>query len=108
MKISDASITVPEVVIEAVLNQAKVNEAPHSFYKYPARFSPGFARAVIEAYSKPGETVIDPFCGGGTSLIEPISLGRRAAGFDVSSLAVFLSRARTTALSVHDRREIAD
>jgi hypothetical protein len=48
------------------------------------------------------------FCGGGTSVVEAIALGRRGAGFDISSLAVFLSRAKTTPLSVHDRREITE
>jgi hypothetical protein len=44
-------ILVPDAVLQAVVSQDKVDEPPHSFYKYPARFSPAFARAVIEAYS---------------------------------------------------------
>src|ERR1017187_5019099 len=99
-------IVVPPAVIQAVLNQNRVDEPPHSFYKYPARFSPSFAREAIKAFTQPGDTVVDPFCGGGTSLVEAISLGRRAAGFDISSLAVFLSRAKTSPLSIHDKREI--
>jgi len=93
-------------VIQAVLSQERVDEAPHSFYKYPARFSPLFAREAIKAFTEPRDTVVDPFCGGGTSLIEAIALGRKAAGFDISSLAVFLSRTKTTPISVHDNREI--
>lgn len=108
MKTTDASIVVPDSVLKAVVNQDKVDEPPHSFYKYPARFSPTFARAVIEAFSEKEDTVIDPFCGGGTSVVEAIALGRRAAGFDISSLAVFLARAKTTPLSVHDKREITE
>jgi DNA modification methylase len=99
-------IVVPESVVEAVLSQDRVDKAPHNFYKYPARFSPLFARAVINAFSAPGDTVLDPFCGGGTSLVEAISLGRKAAGFDISSLATFVSRMKTTPVSVHDKREI--
>ena len=99
-------IVVPSAVIEAVLSHEKVDEAPHSFYKYPARFSPCFAREAIKAFTQPGDTVVDPFCGGGTSLVEAISLGRKATGFDISSLAVFLSPVKTTPLSVHDIREI--
>jgi DNA modification methylase len=100
------TIRVPSDVIEAVMGQAPVDEVPHSYYKYPARFAPSFAREVIKAFTVPGDTVVDPFCGGGTSLVEAISLGRKAAGFDISSLATFLSRAKTTPLSVHDKREI--
>src|ERR1700689_4701141 len=102
------TIVVPPAVIQAVLSQDRVDEAPHSFYKYPARFSPLFAREAINAFSAPGDTVLDPFCGGGTSLVEAISLGRRAAGFDISSLAVFLSRTKTTPISIHDKREILE
>lgn len=99
-------IVVPLAVIEAVLSHDRVDEAPHNFYKYPARFSPLFAREAIKAFTQHGDTVVDPFCGGGTSLVEAIALGRKAAGFDISSLAVFLSRAKTSPLSVHDKREI--
>lgn len=66
-----------------------------------------FAREAIQAFTRSGETVLDPFCGGGTTLVEAISLGRRAAGMDVSSLATFLARTKTTPISVHDKREIA-
>lgn len=99
-------LTIPDSVLEAVLCQRKVNESPHTFYKYPARFAPSFAREVIQAFSTEGELVLDPFCGGGTTLLEAMSLGRRAVGIDVSTLATFISRAKTTPLSIHDRRAI--
>ncbi len=105
---SNLEIDVPDSLIQAVLSQDKVDEPPHSFYKYPARFSPVFAREAIKAFTREGDTVIDPFCGGGTSLVEAIALGRRAAGFDISSLAVFLARAKTSPLSIHDKKEIMD
>ena len=42
----------------------------HNFYRYPARFSPLFARATIEAFSRSGDVVLDPFMGGATTLVE--------------------------------------
>ena len=71
----DLQIQVPEPMLQAVLNQDKVQEAPHNFYRYPARFSPTFAREAIKAFTKKGDTVIDSFCGGGTSLsaCQPLS-----------------------------------
>ena len=100
-------VVVPESLVAAVSNREKVTGAPHDFYRYPARFSPIFAREAIETFTEPGDFVLDPFCGGGTTLVEALSLGRRAAGFDVSSLAAFLARTKTTPISVHDKREIA-
>ena len=101
-------LAVPQELIRAVLSQGRVDEPPHSFYKYPARFSPIFAREAIRAFTKPGDTVLDPFCGGGTSLVEAVLLGRRAAGFDMSSLAVFLARTKITPLSIQDKRRILE
>lgn len=100
-------VVVPESLVAAVSNRDKVTGAPHDFYRYPARFSPIFAREAIKTFTEPGDFVLDPFCGGGTTLVEALSLGRRAAGMDVSSLATFLARTKTTPISVHDKREIA-
>jgi hypothetical protein len=107
MKIDEKSqVEIPTEMLLAILNQEKVVEPPHNFYAYPARFSPGFARAAVRAFTKKGDTVLDPFCGGGTSLVEAIQEGRRAAGSDISALATFLSRAKTSPLSVHDKRSL--
>ena len=46
-----------------------VSGLTHNFYRYPARFSPLFAREVIRAFSRPGDLVFDPFMGGGTTLV---------------------------------------
>lgn len=100
-------VIVPESLVAAVSNRDKVTGAPHDFYRYPARFSPVFAREAIKTFTQPGDFVLDPFCGGGTTLVEALSHGRRAAGMDVSSLAAFLTRTKTTPISVHDKREIS-
>lgn len=68
----------------------------HGFYKYPARFSPGFARAAIETFTAPGDLVLDNHVGGGTTLVESLALGRDAIGVDISSLAEFVATVKTT------------
>jgi hypothetical protein len=68
----------------------------HGFYKYPARFSPSFARAVIETFTQPGDFVLDNHVGGGTTLVEALALGRHAIGVDVSALAEFVATVKTT------------
>jgi len=109
MKILNGNyIKLGDAVAEAVMTQASVRVAPHDFYKYPARFTPLFPQEVIKHFSKVGDTVIDPFCGSGTSLVEAVSHGRNGVGFDISSLATFLSRAKTTPLSQHDVNELSE
>jgi modification methylase len=41
---------------------------------------PELARRAISAYSDPGDLVVDPMCGIGTTLVEAIHLGRNALG----------------------------
>ena len=44
---------------------------------------PALARNAIQTYSQPGDLVVDPFCGIGTTLVEAIHLGRRAVGVEL-------------------------
>lgn len=74
----------------------------HNFYHYPARFSPDIAQAVIEVFSSPDEYVLDPFMGGGTSIIEGVTLGRRMIGADLNALAHFITDVRTRPLTPRD------
>src|SRR5262245_66672152 len=89
--------------LEAIQTQQPVGGLTHNFYRYPARFSPLFARAAIEAFSRPGDVVCDPFMGGATSLVEARALGRHNLGCDISSLAAFRGRAKTAPLRARDR-----
>jgi len=85
-----------------------VSGTTHSFYHYPARFSPVIARTVIETLSEPGDWVLDPFMGGGTSIIEGACLGRKMLGVDINTLAHFIARVRTTPLSPTDEEDIRE
>jgi len=101
-----SQIIVPESLAQAILNQDPIGEAPHNFYCYPARFSPVFAREAIKAFTRHGQSILDPFCGSGTVLVEAMRLGRRAVGLDISSLATFIAQTQTMPLSVHDRAQL--
>jgi DNA modification methylase len=58
-------------------------------------------------FTRPGEIVLDPFMGG-TTLVEACSLGRKAVGTDISSLATFTANVKTTPLSENDFKKISD
>lgn len=89
-------------LVEAARDMEPVSGFTHNFYRYPARFSPKFVRAAISALSEPGDLILDPFMGGGTTLVEALALGRHAIGADISSLAAFISQAKTTLYSDND------
>jgi len=54
---------------------------------YRACFKPALPRFFIERLTRPGALVYDPFMGRGTTLIEAVLLGRRAAGCDINPVA---------------------
>ncbi|MBL7215296.1 MAG: RNA methyltransferase [Phycisphaerae bacterium] len=59
---------------------------------YRGNFAPQVARNIIEMYSDAGQIVLDPMCGGGTTLIECKLLGRAGVGMDINPEAVKLTR----------------
>jgi SAM-dependent methyltransferase len=78
----------------------------HGFHSYAGRMHPSIARGGIAAFSAPGDTVVDPFCGSGTVLVEAMGLGRRAVGVDASPLGVAIARVRTTLLDAAARERL--
>jgi hypothetical protein len=95
-----------ETLAQAALDQRPVSGSTHNFYRYPARFSPHFARAAIREFSRPGELVGDPYMGGGTAVVEGIAAGRHVIGNDLNSLATFITKVKTTSLGPDEQRAI--
>jgi len=71
----------------------------HGLHPYPARMIPQIANRLIRENSTKGDTVLDPFCGSGSVLVEALILGRNAVGIDINPLAVLISRAKTTSIN---------
>lgn len=93
---------------ETLATSAYTSGSTHHFYHYPARFHPDVAREVISAFSRKGSWVLDPFMGGGTSIVEGLALGRRMVGVDINALARFVADVRTRPLSTADESAIRD
>ena len=94
-------------IIGASLNINKIQGKSHTFYRYPAAFSPVFAETIIKNFTKPGEIVLDPFVGGGTAAVEAIALQRKFYGVDVNPLSVLVSKVKTTILP-HSKKIFID
>ncbi len=69
----------------------------HSLCPYFAMFPESFAQHWIEALSKPGDLVLDPFSGRGTAPFQALLSGREAIGSDINPVAFCLTRAKTNA-----------
>ena len=65
----------------------------HGFHEYPAGMQAAAADRILDLL--PGDSLLDPFMGGGTSLVVALSRGREAFGVDVSPLAAFVAAHRT-------------
>ena len=79
----------------AHLGMKETQDSTHFFHHWTAKFIPQIPRRVIERYAKPGDVVLDPFMGCGTTLVEAARLGHDAWGTDINPLAVKIARAKT-------------
>jgi site-specific DNA-methyltransferase (adenine-specific) len=66
---------------------------------YPTQKPLALLRRIILASSRPGELVVDVFCGSGTTLVAAAQCGRHYIGADISQDAVALAQLRLTALN---------
>lgn len=68
-----------------------VDKQLHAIHPYPCKFPSAIVREHLE---EAGLSVLDPFCGSGTTLLEAAMLGNSVAGIDVNPIAVLISRAK--------------
>jgi hypothetical protein len=61
---------------------------------YVGKMKSGMARVLIDLYSRPGDTVFDPFSGSGVVPLEAALAGRRAWANDLSPYAYMLTRGK--------------
>ncbi|MBI4043911.1 MAG: hypothetical protein HY393_03860 [Candidatus Diapherotrites archaeon] len=76
----------------------------HNWFYYKEGFSAPLVEWAVKGFKLEGP-ILDPFCGVGTTLLSCKLLGLEAYGFDVSPLAVFVSRAKTRNYNVELLRE---
>lgn len=61
---------------------------------HPAPFPMSLAMDHIKSWSNPGDLVLDPMCGSGTTCLAAEMLGRRAIGVDISPDYIKLAESR--------------
>ena len=90
--------------LEMTARKGKARQATrysvHGLHEYKGKFNPQVARALLNMLGvMPGQRVLDPFCGSGTTLVECAHLGAAGCGADINPLAVFISNAKLQALA---------
>src|SRR3989344_2905567 len=87
--------------------KANTKEFTHGLHTYPAMMIPQIARRLIYLYGKEAKTLLDPFCGSGTSLVESslIPTIKEAYGFDLNPLAILISKVKSTPINTESLEE---
>ncbi|EHR52331.1 DNA methylase [Saccharomonospora marina XMU15] len=80
--------------LTAQLNEGGYHEATGAD---PALMAPAIARYAIAALTRPGDVVLDPDCGAGTTIVEALRAGRHAIGLTGQRRWWRLARANVTA-----------
>ncbi len=64
----------------------------HEWYRFVLSFPPHLVREYVRRFDlDPGQRVLDPFCGTGTTLVECKKLGLESAGVEANPMARFAS-----------------
>lgn len=66
----------------------RFNGESRAWEGHPAAFPLELPHRLVQLLSFPGDVVLDPFCGSGTTLLAAHQLGRQAVGFDRSRVYV--------------------
>ncbi|MBU0586920.1 methyltransferase domain-containing protein [Candidatus Micrarchaeota archaeon] len=78
----------------------------YNWFYYKEAYSPECVHWALDKFKIKKGTILDPFCGIGTTLLSSKSAGLSAFGLDASPLAVFVSKTKTANYSKHDLEDI--
>ena len=62
--------------------------------QHPALFPVALVKRLLEIFTRPGEVVLDPFSGAGSTLVAAQELKRKGVGFEISSEFISLAQQR--------------
>jgi DNA modification methylase len=87
-----------------------VNSHTHGFHKYPAKFIPHIPNWAITKYlnGTKDKTILDPFCGSGTTLVEGVLAGYNTIGIDIDPLSAMISKVKTTRLDESELKNVSE
>ena len=67
----------------------------HRLHPYLGKYIPQLVEIFLRKYFRPGETVLDPFAGSSTTLVQANELGINSVGYDISAFNILLGKVKT-------------
>jgi len=89
------------------LGVADIISVPRVRGGYPAEKPPAVTEVLVRQSSQPGELVIDPFMGSGSSGVAAVTLGRSFLGNDVCAEAIEITRRRLLEAGAKESVDVA-
>lgn len=81
----------------------------HRIHPYLGKYIPQLVEIFLRKYFSAGMTVLDPFAGSGTTLVQANELGVHSIGCDVSAFNVMINRVKTQRYDIRRlKREVSD
>ena len=81
----------------------------HRLHPYLGKFVPQIVEIFLRKYFKSEQTILDPFCGSGTTLVQANELGINSIGCDVSAFNILLGYAKTAPYNIDKaHKEVLD
>lgn len=93
------------------LKESERTKHVHRLHPYKGKFIPQLVEYFLDnhvndfkkdVYFKKGDTILDPFCGSGTALVQANELGMHGIGIDVSNFNALISNAKTNKYNLVD------
>ncbi len=79
-------------VVNGVNRIKSADRVVHDWYRFVLSFPPHLVRQYLDDFQlKPGQTILDPFCGTGTTIVEARKQGYAAIGIESNPMACFAS-----------------
>jgi hypothetical protein len=81
----------------------------HRLHPYLGKFVPQLVEALLERHLRRARTVLDPFAGSGTTLVQALESGRDAVGLDIAAFNCLLMEVKTRCYNLFTlERELRD
>jgi len=80
--------------------EAKQHSPAYMMHRYFARRPHNVFSELIKHYTKEEDIILDPFCGGGVTVVEGLLLRRKVIGVDINPLATFVTEMEVLPLDI--------